>query len=154
MMRVAIGSDHAGYVMKEHLAQQLREAGYEVTDVGTHSTESVDFPDSAAAVGAAVQTEQVDRGILVCGTGVGAAIAANKLHGIRAAQAADSYTARQAVEHNDANILALGGKIVGELLAWEMVDSFLNAEFAGEERQVRRVQKIAQLESGSSPDAG
>lgn len=153
-MRVAIGSDHAGYVMKEHLAEQLREAGHEVTDVGTDSTESVDFPDSAAAVGAAVQAEQVDRGIVVCGTGVGAAIAANKLRGIRAAQATDSYTAHQAVEHNDANVLALGGKIVGELLAWEMVDAFLKAEFAGEERQLRRVHKIAQLESGSSQDAG
>jgi len=154
MMRVAIGSDHAGYELKEHLAEQLRAAGYEVTDVGTNSTESVDFPDSAAAVGAAIQAEQVDRGILVCGTGVGAAIAANKLKGIRAAQATDTYTANQAVEHNDANVLALGGQIVGDLLAWKMVGAFLNAEFAGEERQVRRVQKIAQLESGSSRDAG
>ena len=149
MMRVAIGSDHAGYEMKQHLIERLRQADYDVTDVGTHSTESVDFPDSAAAVGTAVLEHQVDRGIVVCGTGVGAAIAANKLKGIRAAQATDTYTANQAVEHNDANVLALGGQIVGDLLAWEMVDAFLKAEFAGEERQVRRVQKIAQLESGS-----
>ncbi len=148
-MRVAIGSDHAGYVMKERLVEQLREAGHEVTDVGTHSTESADYPDSAVAVGKAILDDQVDRGIVVCGTGAGAAIAANKLKGIRAAQASDIYTAHQAVEHDDANVLALGGKIVGEVLAWEMVDAFLNAKFTGEERHVRRVQKIAQIESGS-----
>lgn len=153
MMRVAIGSDHAGYVMKERLAEQLREAGHEVTDVGTHSTESVDYPDSAVAVGTAILDEKVDRGIVVCGTGAGAAIAANKLKGIRAAQATDIYTAHQAVEHDDINVLALGGKIVGEVLAWEMVDAFLNAQFTGEERHVRRVQKIAQIESGSYQDA-
>lgn len=148
-MRVAIGSDHAGYVMKERLVEQLREAGHEVTDVGTHSTESADYPDSAVAVGKAILDDQVDRGIVVCGTGAGAAIAANKLKGIRAAQASDIYTAHQAVEHDDANVLALGGKIVGEVLAWEMVDAFLNAKFTGEERHVRRVQKIEQIESGS-----
>ena len=152
MKRVAIGSDHAGYVMKEQLIALLREAGYEVTDVGTHSTESVDYPDSAFAVGTAIQEDEVDRGILVCGTGAGAAIAANKLKGIRAAQASDIYTAHQAVEHDDANVLALGGRIIGDVLAWEMVDAFLNAEFTGEERHVRRVNKIAQLEAGTYQD--
>lgn len=149
MMRVAIGSDHAGYEMKQHLIELLRQADYDVTDVGTHSTESVDYPDSAVAVGTAILDNQVDRGIVVCGTGAGAAIAANKLKGIRAAQASDIYTAHQAVEHDDANVLALGGKIVGDVLAWEMVDAFLNAEFTGEERHVRRVQKVADIESGS-----
>ena len=153
MKRIAIGSDHAGYEMKQHLIEKLREADYQVTDVGTHSTESVDFPDYAAAVGTAILDDEVDRGIVVCGTGAGASIAANKLRGIRAAQATDTYTAHQAVEHNDINVLALGGKIVGNLLAWEMVDAFLNAEFTGEERQVRRVQKITQLESGTHQDA-
>lgn len=146
-MRIAIGSDHAGYEMKQHLIDRLREADYDVTDCGTHSTESVDYPDYASAVAAEVLDSQVDRGILICGTGVGVAIAANKITGIRATQASDIYTAHQAVEHNDANVLALGGKIVGEVLAWEMVKAFLNAEFAGEERLVRRLQKLTQLES-------
>jgi RpiB/LacA/LacB family sugar-phosphate isomerase len=149
MMRVAIGSDHAGYEMKQHLIERLRQADFDVTDVGTHSTESVDFPDYAAAVGTAILGKRVDRGIVVCGTGAGASIAANKITGIRAAQATDIYTAHQAVEHNDINVLALGGKIVGDVLAWEMVEAFLNAEFEGEERLVRRVQKIAELESGT-----
>jgi RpiB/LacA/LacB family sugar-phosphate isomerase len=147
MMRIAIGSDHAGYEMKQNLADRLREADYEVSDFGTHSTESVDYPDYAAAVANAVVGDQADRGIVVCGTGVGVALAANKVRGIRAAQASDIYTAHQAVEHNDVNVLALAGKIVGEVLAWEMVTAFLNAEFAGEERLVRRLQKVAQLES-------
>jgi RpiB/LacA/LacB family sugar-phosphate isomerase len=147
MMRIAIGSDHAGYEMKQHMIERLRQADYEVTDLGTHSTESVDYPDYAAAVASAILDDKADRGIVVCGTGVGVAIAANKVKGIRAAQASDIYTARQAVEHNDVNVLALAGKIVGEVLAWEMVKAFLNAEFAGEERLVRRVQKLAQLES-------
>ena len=154
MMRIAIGSDHAGYEMKQHLLEKLRAADYDVTDVGTHSTESVDFPDYAAAVGRAILDDDADRGIVVCGTGAGASIAANKLTGIRAAQATDTHTAHQAVEHNDINVLALGGQIVGNLLAWEMVDAFLHAEFIGEERQIRRVQKIAQLESGTHQDAG
>ena len=147
MMRLAIGSDHAGYEMKQQVIERLREADYDVTDCGTHSTESVDYPDYAAAVAAAILGGHVDRGILVCGTGVGVALAANKITGIRAAQASDIFTARQAVEHNDVNVLALAGKIVGEVLAWEMVKAFLNAEFAGEERLVRRLHKVALLES-------
>jgi ribose 5-phosphate isomerase B len=147
MMRIAIGNDHAGYEMKLHLIEQLRQADYDVTDFGTHSTESVDYPDYAVAVATAILDDQVDRGIVVCGTGVGVAIAANKVKGIRAAQASDIFTAGQAVEHNDVNVLALAGKIVGDVLAWEMVKAFLNAEFVGEERLVRRLQKVAQLES-------
>jgi ribose 5-phosphate isomerase B len=147
-MRIAIGSDHAGYAMKEDLIERLRQANYTVTDVGTHSDEPADYPDYAAAVGAAVLDGRVDRGIVVCGSGVGVAIAANKLKGIRAAQATDTYTAHQAVEHDDVNVLALGAQITGPRLAWELVDAFLTAEFTGEERHVRRVEKIARLESG------
>lgn len=146
-MRVAIGSDHAGYEMKESLIEQLRQANHAVTDLGTHSTEPVDYPDYAAAVGQAVQDDRVERGILVCGSGAGAAIAANKLKGIRAAQASDTYTAHQAVEHDDANVLALGARVIGPLLAWELTDAFLSAQFTGEERHVRRIEKIAKLES-------
>ena len=147
-MRIAIGSDHAGYAMKEDLIERLRQANYTVTDVGTHSDEPADYPDYAAAVGAAVLDGRADRGIVVCGSGVGVAIAANKLKGIRAAQATDTYTAHQAVEHDDVNVLALGAQITGPRLAWELVDAFLAAEFTGEERHVRRVEKIAKLESG------
>lgn len=147
-MRIAIGSDHAGYAMKEDLIERLRQANYTVTDVGTHSDEPADYPDYAAAVGAAVLDGRADRGIVVCGSGVGVAIAANKLKGIRAAQATDTYTAHQAVEHDDVNVLALGAQITGPRLAWELVDAFLTAEFTGEERHVRRVEKIAKLESG------
>ena len=147
VMRVAVGSDHAGYPLKDHLAKWLAENGQAVYDLGTHSTEPVDYPDYAVAVAGAIRDGQADRGIGVCGTGVGVAIAANKVKGIRAAQASDIYTAHQAVEHNDVNVLALAGKIVGDVLAWEMVKAFLNAEFAGEERLVRRVQKLAKLES-------
>jgi len=146
-MRVAIGSDHAGYEMKEDLIERLRQANYAVTDLGTHSTEPVDYPDFAAAVGKAVLDDRVDRGIVVCGSGAGAAIAANKLRGIRAAQVTDTYTAHQAVEHDDANVLTLGARITGVELAWELVDAFLSAEFTGEERHVRRVEKIAKLEA-------
>jgi ribose 5-phosphate isomerase B len=147
-MRIAIGSDHAGYAMKEDLIERLRQANYTVTDVGTHSDEPADYPDYAAAVGAAVLDGRADRGIVVCGSGVGVAIAANKLKGIRAAQATDTYTAHQAVEHDDVNVLALGAQITGPRLAWELVGAFLTAEFTGEERHVRRVEKIARLESG------
>lgn len=147
-MRIAIGSDHAGYAMKEDLIERLRQANYTVADVGTHSDEPADYPDYAAAVGAAVLDGRADRGIVVCGSGVGVAIAANKLKGIRAAQATDTYTAHQAVEHDDVNVLALGAQITGPRLAWELVDAFLTAEFTGEERHVRRVEKIAKLESG------
>ena len=146
-MRVAIASDHAGYEMKEDLIEQLRQANHAVTDLGTHSTDPVDYPDYAAAVGQAVLDGRVNRGVVVCGTGAGAAIAANKLKGIRAAQASDTYTAHQAVEHDDANVLALGARITGSLLARELVDAFLKAEFTGEERHVRRVGKIAGLEN-------
>ncbi len=145
-MRVAIGADHAGYELKEELGSSLAASGFDVIDLGTFSTEPVDYPDIAAAVGEAVRDGRADRGILVCGSGAGASIAANKLHGIRAALAHDTYTAHQSVEHDDANVLALGSRVIGIELASEVVRAFLAAEFSGKERHLRRVEKISALE--------
>ena len=148
-MRVAIGADHAGFPLKEHLISVLRRRGdHEVVDLGTHSTDSVDYPDVTVAVARAVQSGEADRGIVVCGSGVGAAIAANKVVGIRAALAHDHYSAHQAVEHDDANVLCLGGRVVGSNVAVELTDAFLGAGFTGEERHRRRLAKIARLEEG------
>ena len=113
-MRVAIGADHAGFQLKEDLAKLLADQGYAMLDMGTHSEAPVDYPDYAAAVGRAVREGRADRGVLVCGSGAGAAIAANKLKGVRAALAHDTYTAHQAVEHDDANVIALGSRVIGE----------------------------------------
>ena len=145
-MRVAIGADHAGYELKEHLKHIIADAGHSVLDLGTDSTESVDYPDFAAAVSRAVLAGRGDRGIVVCGSGAGAAIAANKLDGIRCAQAADTYTAHQAVEHDDINVLALAARVTGIALAEEIVLAFLRAEFLQEERLVRRLNKVLELE--------
>ena len=145
-VRVAIGSDHAGYELKQQLKERLDAAGIEVVDVGTGSTDPVDYPDYAAAVGRAVLADRAKRGIVVCGSGAGAAIAANKLTGIRAAMATDTYTAHQAVEHDDVNVLALGSRVVGIELSWELVRAFLDARFTGEARHLRRLAKVAALE--------
>lgn len=146
-MRVAIAADHAGYEMKEFLAQFIAASGHAVTDLGTHSTEPVDYPDYAVALGKAIASGKAERGIFVCGSGAGAAIAANKLAGIRCAQAHDTYTARQAVEHDDANVIALGSRVIGTHLAREVVTAFLEARFSGDERHRRRVAKITALEN-------
>lgn len=146
-MRVAVGADHAGFPLKEKLAKLLAEQGYAILDVGTHSEEAVDYPDYAAAVGSAVREGRADRGVIVCGSGAGAAIAANKIRGVRAALAHDTYTAHQSVEHDDANVIALGSRVVGEALAFEAASAFLAARFTGEERHVRRVGKIKALEA-------
>lgn len=146
-MRVAIAADHAGYEMKEFLAQCIAAAGHAVTDLGTHSTEPVDYPDYSAAIGKAIASGKAERGVIVCGSGAGAAIAANKLDGIRCAQAHDTYTARQAVEHDDANVIALGSRVIGTHLAREIVTAFLEARFSGDERHRRRIAKITALES-------
>ena len=138
-MRIAIGADHAGYGLKEHLATSMAAAGHAVTDLGTHSEESVDYPDYAAAVADAVVSGRTERGIIVCGSGAGASIAANKVRGIRCALAHDTYTARQSVEHDDANVIAVGSRVIGPLLAEEVVTAFLGAEFTHEERHERRV---------------
>ncbi len=145
-MRIAVGSDHAGYDLKEHLARWLAESGHAVYDLGTHNADPVDYPDFAASVAQAVLDGRADRGIVVCGSGAGASIAANKLVGIRAATAHDSYTAHQMVEHDDVNVLCLGSRVVGQSLAEDLVKTFLAAQFSREERHVRRLDKIRSLE--------
>ena len=145
-MRVAIGSDHAGFELKEGLAAFLRELGHEVVDVGTHGTESVDYPDYAEALGNALREGRADRGVLVCGSGVGASVAANKLPGIRAALCHDTYSAHQGVEHDDMNVLVMGGRVIGPELARELVKAYLGAAFTGEERHRRRLEKVHALE--------
>ena len=146
-MRIALGSDHAGYSMKEHLASWLAESGHAVYDLGTHSAEPVDYPDYAAAVGQAVLDGRADRGIIICGSGAGASVAASKLNGIRAAVAHDMYTAHQMVEHDDVNVICLGARVIGLALAQDLVTTFLEAKFSREERHVRRLEKIRSLES-------
>jgi len=145
-MRIAIGADHAGFELKEDLAAHLRELEYEVVDVGTHSTDPVDYPDYAEAVGRAVLEGQADRGVLVCGSGVGASVAANKLPGIRAGLCHDTYSAHQGVEHDDMNVLVMGGRVIGPELARELVRAFLGANYTGEERHRRRLEKVRALE--------
>ena len=145
-MRVAIGADHAGFELKEGLKDLVAAAGHAVIDLGTDSTESVDYPDYAAAVSRAIITGRADRGIVVCGSGAGAAIAANKIDGIRCAQAGDTYTAHQAVEHDDVNVLALAARVTGVAVAEEIVVAFLGARFLNEERLVRRLNKVLELE--------
>jgi ribose 5-phosphate isomerase B len=145
-MRVAIGADHAGFELKEELKSLIADAGHSVLDLGTDSTQSVDYPDYSAAVGRAILTGRADRGIVVCGSGAGAAIAANKLDGIRCAQAGDTYTAHQAVEHDDINVLALAARVTGIAVAEEIVEAYLGAEFITDERFVRRLNKVLELE--------
>ena len=146
-MRIAIGSDHAGYELKEHLSSWLAESGHAVYDLGTHSKEPVDYPDYAASVARAVLDGRAERGVVICGSGAGAAIAANKLNGIRAAVAHDAYTAHQMVEHDDVNVLCLGSRVIGQALAEDLVSNFIEAKFTREDRHVRRLGKISSLES-------
>ena len=146
-MRIAVGADHAGFEMKRHLAEYLGRAGHEVLDLGTNSTAPVDYPDISEAVSEAVRNGQADRGIIVCGSGAGAAIAACKFPGIRASVCHDAYSARQAVEHDDLNVLCLGARVIGASLARSLADAFLAATFSGDERHVKRVAKIEKIES-------
>jgi ribose 5-phosphate isomerase B len=146
-MRVAIAADHAGFELKRDLAGHIAKQGQEVTDLGTHSTAPVDYPDMAEAVATAVRNGQADRGLLVCGSGAGVAVAASKFPGIRAAVCHDAYTARQAVEHDDMNVLCIGARVVGPALARMLVDTFLAASFTGEERHMRRLAKIDAIEN-------
>ncbi len=145
-MRIAIGSDHAGFSLKGTLVGALRDGGHEVVDVGTDSAAAVDYPDYAEAVAVAVRRGEVDRGVMVCGSGVGASVAANKVPGVRAAVCHDTYSAHQGVEHDHMNILVLGARIVGAALATEVLEAFLGARFSDEERHRRRVGKIRRLE--------
>lgn len=146
-MRIVIGSDHAGYTLKEMLKEYIVGLGHDVIDVGTDSTEPVDYPDFARAVGEAVAGGKGDRGVLVCGSGIGASIAANKIPGIRAGICHDAYSAAQGVEHDNMNVLAMGERVIGRELAKLIVKTYLEAEFSGEERHVRRVGKIKAIEA-------
>lgn len=147
-MKVAVACDHGGFPLKEIVLETVRIAGHDATDLGTDSLEPVDYPDYAEKVGRAIQKGEVDRGVLICGSGVGAAIAANKMRGIRAGVCHDTYSAHQSVEHDDANVLVLGARIIGPELAVELVQAFFKARFTGEDRHVRRVAKILDLERG------
>jgi len=144
--RVAFAADHAGLELKEKVADFLRGAGFEVMDLGTNAEEPVDYPDFALAIGEALRKGRAERGILICGSGVGACVAANKIEGIRAGLCHDTYSAHQGVEHDDINVLCLGARVIGEELAKELVTAFLSAKFTGEERHVRRLAKIQAME--------
>lgn len=146
-MKIAIGSDHAGFHLKQELAIWLRNQGHDITDVGTHSSESVDYPDFARAAGRLVADGMTDRGILICGSGVGTCIAANKIKGVRAAICHDTFSAKQGVEDDDMNAVCLGARIIGFELAREVLNAFLNARFSHEARHERRLQKVLDIEA-------
>lgn len=149
-MRIAIGSDHRGFAVKQKLIELLKQLGQEAVDVGTNSTESCDYPDIACVVAGQVSRREVDRGILICGTGIGMSIAANKFPGVRAAPCHDDLSAEMSRRHNDLNVLCLSADMLGEKLIDRMVEIWLNAEFEGG-RHARRVEKILQLESQHLP---
>jgi len=146
-MRVGVGSDHAGFEMKEQVAAHVREAGHQVLDVGTHSAAPADYPDYAEALGMAILNNQADRGILISGSGVGASIAANKIPGMRAGVCHDCYSAHQGVEHDNMNVLVMGARVIGQSLANDIVDVYLDAQFTCEDRHLRRLEKIRKLET-------
>ena len=148
-MRIAIGADHGGFPLNERVIEELRASGHEITDFGTHDgTKPDDYPDYALLVGEAVQSGAAEIGILICGSGVGASVAANKLRGVRAALCGDTYSAHQSREHDDCNVLCLGARVVGHELAMEIVRAFVAARFTGEERHRRRLAKINAIEEG------
>jgi len=146
-MRIAIGSDHAGFELKEKVKGFLKEWGHQVMDLGTHSLDPVDYPDYAEAVGLAVRDGRADRGIVICGSGVGASVAANKIRGIRSAVCHDTYSAHQGVEHDDMNVLTLGSRVIGPEAALECAVAFLGATFSGEPRHRRRLGKVLAIEA-------
>lgn len=145
-MRIALGADHAGFPMKQVILEAVESAGHVVIDFGAFDASPVDYPDYALLVGRAIQSGAADRGILLCGSGVGVSIAANKLRGIRAGVCHDIYSSHQAVEHDDMNVLCLGPRVVGSALMVDLIQSFLNARFSGEERHQRRLDKIEAME--------
>ncbi|PYQ12910.1 MAG: ribose 5-phosphate isomerase B [Acidobacteria bacterium] len=153
-MRIALGADHAGVELKDKMVHWLEELGHEVVDLGTHGHAPVDYPDFSEAVALAVRKREADRGVLVCGSGVGACVAANKIPGIRAGICHDTYSAHQGVEHDDMNVLVLGGRIIGPELAKELVRAFVAAEFSGHERHRRRLDKVIALEQRFSGPQG
>ncbi|HEX5478283.1 MAG TPA: ribose 5-phosphate isomerase B [Dehalococcoidia bacterium] len=146
-MRVAVATDHAGFPLKAPIIEELRSLGHDVVDLGTDSTEPVDYPDYAEAAGEAVRSGRAERAVLICGSGVGASVAANKVEGVRAAVCHDTYSAHQGVEHDDMNVLTLGARVIGPALAIELVDAFVRAKFSGEERHVRRLSKVRAIEA-------
>lgn len=150
-MRIAIASDHAGFPIKDEIISFIQENGNDVIDLGTYDQSPVDYPDFVVKVGRAILDKQAERGILVCGSGIGACIAANKVDGIYAAICHDTYSAHQGVEHDNMNVLCLGGRIIGTELAREIVSAFLNAEFSGEERHLRRFKKVVAIEKTHLP---
>ena len=146
-MRVTVAADHAGFELKQRVVEWLKANGYEVLDLGTYSEKPVDYPDFAEALGRSILESRAERGVLLCGSGVGASVAANKLPGIRAGLCHDTYSAHQGVEHDDMNALVLGARVIGAGLAVELVRVFLGATFSGAERHVRRINKIRALEA-------
>lgn len=148
-LRIAVACDHGGYPLKKTVLETIRGMGYEAFDLGTDSTKSVDYPDFALKLGEVLQKGEADRGILLCGSGVGACIAANKMRGVYAGVCHDTYSAHQGVEHDRMNVLCLGARIIGPEIARELVMAFLNAEFMPEERHVRRTEKVRQIEDES-----
>lgn len=146
-MRIGIAADHAGLVLKEQLKKDLRAAGHEIADYGAHAFDPADdYPDFVALLARAVAGGEVERGIAICGSSIGACIAANKVTGVRAGPCSDNYSAHQGVEHDDMNVICIGGRVIGYALAWELIQTFLAARFTAEERFTRRLQKIAALE--------
>lgn len=149
-MKIAVGFDHAGFPLKETVMKAVRDAGHEPLDMGTNSAEPVDFPDVTEKVGRALQSGEAERGILVCGSGIGACIAANKMKGVYASICHDTYSAAQGVRHDDMNVMCLGGRVIGPELAKALINAFVEARYigdeAGGERLARRVEKIHQLE--------
>jgi ribose 5-phosphate isomerase B len=153
-MKIAIASDHAGFPLKEEVRDYVRKLGHEVEDLGAYNTEPSDYPDFALLVGKALMAGKVERGILICGSGVGVCVAANKMPGIRAGMCHDTYSAHQGVEHDEMNVLVLGARIIGSALAYECVDAYLKANFiASEPRFVRRLNKVKAIEKTYMPDA-
>lgn len=150
-MKLAVGADHAGYQMKDELAALLRDLGHEVVDFGTNSPEPVDYPDIALKVARAVAKGEAERGLLVCGTGIGTSIVANKVPGVRAALCHDTFSARVTREHNNSNILCLGARVIGPSLAAEILKTWLGANFSSGGRHERRVRRIGEIETGFGP---
>ncbi len=146
-MRLVVGSDHAGFALKGFVLEHLRAHGHAVTDVGSFDERAVDFPDVAREVGAAITQDRADRGLMICGTGVGASIAANKMKGIRAAVGHDVHSAHQCVEHDDVNVLCIGAQIVGPWLARDLIDAWLGARFSSAEEFRRRVDKLGVMDA-------
>ncbi len=146
-MRIAVGCDHAGFPLKAGVIELLQRLGHSVEDVGTDSTEPVDYPDFARAVATSVASGRSERGIVLCGSGVGASVAATKVPGVRASMCHDTFSARQGVEDDDMNVLCLGARVIGPALAEELVRAFVNAKFSGAERHIRRLEKVNGIET-------